>query len=484
MKKLYIRFLLFCMFFLPFACHDDIGVYTDANSLAFSSDTLSFDTVFTTIGSTTAKLMVYNTSKKAVNIDMIKLAGGSSSPFRINVDGAKNSNHQFKDIGMRAKDSLFVFVELHINPNDNNLPVLVQDSIVFNIDGKWNRVLLEAHGQDIEILRGLTILNDTALTAEKPYLVYDSLMVYPNATLSLPAGTKIYYHKDANLVVYGNLLVDGSFDQPVVMRGDRLDKIDYDHPIPYQYVAGQWGGVYLLSPTGQHIIKHLDISSGEVGIYFYNEDKNSNPSLEIHNSKIHNFLVYNLVAINGDLLVANSELSNSGSYTVYLNGGHHAFYHCTIANLFNNSSGRPINRDNTPAVMMMDLNKQLPMETVFKNCVITGTAQTEFAIASKFIDLYKGDFSHNYIKRPKDTILAVYQNIRWDEYRDTLFVRSRYDNKEDTYFDFTPDSVSPLRGLADIDISLLYPIDLHGRSRLEDGEPDAGAYEWYPTIAQ
>jgi hypothetical protein len=232
------------------------------------------------------------------------------------------------------------------------------------------------------------------------------------------------------------------------------------------------------------VLNHIDISSGTVGLYFYNDDKNATPYLEINNSRIHNFLMYNLVAVNGNLLVTNSEITNSGSYTVYLNGGKHDFYHCTIANLFSKSAGSPISRDETPAVMLMDLNKQLPMETVFKNCVITGTAKTEFTIASKFKDLYKGDLQYNYFKREEDSLL-IYQHNRWYHEDDSLvFVRDRYDHKEALYFDFTPDSISPVRGLADPTISEQFPLDLKGRSRLADGEPDAGAHEWYPTTVQ
>lgn len=465
---------------LHMACKDDFDMSLNSNPLHFSKDTLSFDTVFTTIGSATSKFMVYNTANKTVSIESVRLMGGSDSPFRINVDGLKHANHQFYDLHMRAKDSMFVFVEVHIDPNHSSLPVLVQDSVLFTVDGKTNKVLLQAHGQDIEILRAVSLLNDTALSPIKPYLIYDSLVVASHATLTLPAGTKFYFHKDADMYVYGNLVANGTLERPIEMRGDRLDKVDYVDPIPYHYVAGQWGGVYLLSPTGQHSLNYLDMRSGTVGIYFYNEDKNANPSLELHNSKIHNFLVYNLVAVNGDLTVSNSQITNSGSYTVYLNGGNHAFYHCTIANYFNYTAGRPTNRDEAPAVMLMDLNKQQPMESTFKNCIIAGTTQTELAIASKFIDKFKAEFSHSYIQKPKDTVLTIYKDIRWFAFSDTLFVSNRYDNEKNSYFDFIPDSVSPARGLADPIVAFQYPVDLHGKSRLADGQPDAGAYEWYP----
>jgi len=481
----HLLYLLIPLFFISFAaCDHDFQVDSKGGVLQFSKDTLTFDTVFTNIGSATAKILVYNRQNKALNIKEIKLTGGAASAFRINVDGAKSANHLFTDITIRAKDSLYIFIEVKVNPNDVNSPVLVQDSIVFNVEDKHQRILLEAYGQNVNVLRGHVITSNTILNADKPYLIYDSLRVNPDVTLTLPAGAVLYFHHNANLLVYGNLRVDGTFEHPVVMRGDRLDNIMYDKPVPYKYVAGQWGGIYLLSKTGNHVLNNLQMSSGYVGLYFYNEDKNYKPSLEIHNSIIHNFLLYNIVVINGDLFVTNSEISNSGSYTVYLNGGKHVFYHCTIANFFSRGSGRPVNRDNTPAVMLMDLNKALPMESVFKNCIITGTSTNEFALASKFLDLYKGDFQHSYIRKSKPSDLSVFKDIRWYEKNDTVFVRELYDYKAEGYFDFTPDSISPVRGLADPHISILFPIDLKGRSRIADAQPDAGAYEWYPKSAQ
>ena len=45
-------------------------------SLKFDNDTLSFDTIFTTIGSLTKKLMVYNKENKPLKIDYISLKNG------------------------------------------------------------------------------------------------------------------------------------------------------------------------------------------------------------------------------------------------------------------------------------------------------------------------------------------------------------------------------------------------------------------------
>lgn len=482
-KNIYL-FIFVGVFIAGFiACEDEFIADTAGKKmLIFSHDTLTFDTVFTTIGSATSKILVYNKHNKSIKIDHIGLAGGSISSFRINVDGAKSSNNAFNDIVIRAKDSLYIFVELSINPQDVNSPVLVLDSIIFNVGTVHQRVLLEAYGQNMEPLRNLVITSDTILNADKPYLIYGDLRVDSAKTLTLLPGCQLYFHNNANLVVLGNLRAEGTFDAPIVLRGDRLDKANFAPPFPYKYVAGQWGSVYLISKTGHHVLKHVNISSGYVGVYFFNDDVRYRPKLEIANSVIHNFLLYNLVAINGDLVVSNSEISNSGSYTVYLSGGKHSFYHCTIANYFQFNRLHGVSRDTKEAaVMLMDLNRTLPMETVFKNCIVTGTATSEFTLASKYQTKYHADIRNSYIKR--DTVrLPSFKDIRWYQQKDTVLKNTNFDYQTGLYFDFAPDSVSPARGLADPVIAADYPLDLRGRDRMLDGAPDAGAYEWYPTV--
>lgn len=473
--------LLVLVSFAVTSCDDERFSTNPKDKLQFSTDTLTFDTVFTTIGSATSKILVYNRNKSSLNISYIGVAGGKNSSFSINVDGSLNENNQFSDIEIRANDSLYIFVQLNVNPTDSNSPVFIQDSLVFVTNGVNQNIKLHAFGQDMKVLNKKYILNDTVLTSEKPYLVYEYLAIDTAKTLTLRPGCKLYFHNNANLIVYGNLKAEGTAEEPIVMRGDRLDKLKFETPFPYNNVAGQWGGIYLLWNGGKHMMKHVNMNSGYVGIYFSNEDRNTLPSLDISDSRIHNFLLYGLVVQNGNVTVVNTEISNSSSYSVYLNGGKHTFIHSTIANFFNNSNVQPVSRDKKPAVMIMNLNRIAPMETVFRNCIISGSAENEFSLASRFMEQYNGIFDHSYIRKPDSLKSDQFTNIRWSEKNDSVFKSIRYDYEENTYFNFTPDSVSPARGLADKVIASQYPLDLNGNNRMEDGEPDAGAYEWQAT---
>ncbi|MFO7977315.1 MAG: hypothetical protein R6U64_01535, partial [Bacteroidales bacterium] len=86
------RFLL-TAFFLGalssgfFSCREE-GFDTDPGvRLSFSADSVLFDTVFTSLGSSTRALKVYNDHHRRISISSFSLAGGGSSYFRLNVDG-------------------------------------------------------------------------------------------------------------------------------------------------------------------------------------------------------------------------------------------------------------------------------------------------------------------------------------------------------------------------------------------------------------
>jgi hypothetical protein len=472
------------------ACNDENFSTNSKYKISFSTDTLTFDTVFTTLGSATSKIWVFNRNNVALKISHLGIGGGKNSPFRINVDGSVNADNQFSNIEIGAHDSIFIFVALTVNPTNSNSPVFIQDSILFETNGVNQNVKLEAFGQDMIVMRDKYILNDTTLNADKPYLVYGNLAIDTAKTLTLQPGTRIYFHNNANLIIYGNLIAEGTAENPILLRGDRLDKIKFVTPVPYNVVAGQWGGVYLLWNGGNHVLKHVNMNSGYVGLYYVNDNRKVLPNLLINDCRIHNFQLYGLVVQNGNVTVSNSEISNTSSYSVYLNGGKHTFIQSTIANYFN-SSPNTVSRDKKPAVMIMDLNRIAPMETIFRNCVISGSSENEFSLASKFLNEYKGTFDHCYIRKPEASKLPQFTNIHWYERNDTVFKSTNYDAEKGIYFNFALDSVSPARGLADPTlftdpkyINFHLEKDLNGNNRFEDCQPDAGAYEWESTKKQ
>ena len=89
-------------------CSDDHFTTNPNDRLTFSADTVRFDTVFSTVSSSTKRLMLYNKNSKAINIDLIQLKNGDDSGFRINVDGMRGTS--FQTVVIYKKDSMFVFM--------------------------------------------------------------------------------------------------------------------------------------------------------------------------------------------------------------------------------------------------------------------------------------------------------------------------------------------------------------------------------------
>ncbi|HRB41141.1 MAG TPA: hypothetical protein PKX86_10610, partial [Bacteroidia bacterium] len=122
-KNNFFKIFLLLLFVVLIACRKDQLLTDSSAKLNFSEDTVLFDTVFASIGSTTQYLLVYNDHNRPIKISSIKLAGGSSSPFRMNVDGvAANS---LNDVEIRAKDSLWIFIEVTIDPTSDQTPFIV-----------------------------------------------------------------------------------------------------------------------------------------------------------------------------------------------------------------------------------------------------------------------------------------------------------------------------------------------------------------------
>src|SRR3954454_20861475 len=117
-----ILILSFCILF--FACKKESFITSPDAQVTLSADTLKFDTVFTTAGSVTGSFKILNDNDQRLKISSVKLMGGNSSPYKINVDGY--TGPEVNNLEIAANDSMYVFVSVVINQNTNNLPFIVQ----------------------------------------------------------------------------------------------------------------------------------------------------------------------------------------------------------------------------------------------------------------------------------------------------------------------------------------------------------------------
>src|SRR5258708_2329845 len=142
--KILSSLLILSLCILLFACKKESFITSPDAQVTLSADTLKFDTVFTTAGSITGFFKIFNENNQKLRISSVKLMGGNSSAYKINVDGY--TGPEANNLEIAANDSMYVFVSVIINQNTNNLPFIVQDSIKINYNGVDRWVQLEAWG--------------------------------------------------------------------------------------------------------------------------------------------------------------------------------------------------------------------------------------------------------------------------------------------------------------------------------------------------
>ncbi|MFH2142777.1 MAG: hypothetical protein ABIJ97_10160, partial [Bacteroidota bacterium] len=431
-------FIIFLACLLFFSCRKD-QLVEDSNALLnFSTDTIMFDTVFTDIGSVTLQLKVYNPYKQAVNISSISLGKSTSSNFRLNINGF--ASDEARNIVLQANDSLYIFVEVTVNPNLLNNPFVIHDSIIFNINGNRQDVDLVAWGQNANYINGQMISSET-WTSERPYLIYNSIGVDSNSVLTIEAGSKIYFHKNSGLLVWGTLIVNGSFEEPVIIQGDRLES-------DYEDIPGQWGGIRLYSGSGNNSINWTEIKNAIVGIQIGTLDNQPTQNLQLNNCKIMNMNYAGIYALGSVIEVNNCVISDCGFYAVaLLVGGSYTFNHCTVANYWkysNRTTSSVIISNNAQfgeALYVGDLDK-----SEWNNSIIYGTYENEIGIGVDAGAALNYRFHHCMIKLKSDydiSNVSNYYNIYREDSPDFI-------NHNES--DFQLDTLSPAMNKGDINI--------------------------------
>lgn len=474
-------FVAFCFTFwgLLTACSDTVEFTTSTDAkLRLSIDTLHFDTVFTSIGSTTLQFRIYNPNKDAVRTD-ISLGAGDASFFRFNADG--QAARSITGLEILGNDSAYVFVEVNVDPRNSNNPVVINDSMVFVTNGNVQDVNLVAYGQDVHLLDGELIKTQTWI-ADKPYLIYNSIVVDSAETLNINKGVTIYLHDNSSIYVDGSLKVSGTKEAPVTFRGDRLDDWYHDSPGQWGYInkdGYMFGGIHLSTKSHDNVINGAIIKDGIKGIqidYFADSGK---PKLILSNSVIENMSLAGIYAQTTNLLVYNTVISNCGYYAVALiYGGNYEFYHTTIGNYYPANFGLR----QTPSVIFNNYyydKDKVPhvfgFSARFGNCIIHGNYENELAF-DKF-DTQEVSFGflfdHCLLKVPSDFNLSdtnIYKSIT-QKGDSGLFVNT-------STRDFHLDSLSIAKNKGSKFYNQYFPLDLDGISRDADEAPDLGAYEY------
>lgn len=456
-----------------FSCEEEGYMSSSDVQLQFSKDTITFDTIFTTIGSTTRRFTVQNPYDENVLVSRIRLAGGEFSNFRLNVNGMVGN--ELYEVEIPARDSIYIFVEVTIDPNGQNLPMVVQDSIEFTTNSNLQDVKLIAYGQDFKLIKA-QVLKTQTWTAEKPYLVYDYAYVDSTSVLTIEPGTKIYFHKDAGLYVKGTVIADGDYQNPIMLRADRLEA-------SYEDLPDQWNGVVLYSGSHDNVLDFVTIKNANIGLQVGTIENEGYASLTLTNSTIENMAYAGLFAMKSKIYAYNDVIANCGFYAAaLLVGGEYEFYHSTIANYWGNYGSKA---RTTPSLVLSNVlvvdgsngsvsyNGDLKKAT-FGNSIIYGNTNNELELGNNGENAFNFLFDHCIIQIP-DTV----NTSNKDHYKE-VWKGSEYDPRfVDPYdkFNYQLDTLSAAIDLGKPDYAKLFPVDIQNKNRTGDKGPDLGAYE-------
>ena len=477
MTRLIFNLLIFSM--IIFSCKKE-NLETNQNiKLHFSDDTITFDTIFASIGSITKTLTVYNHNDFDITTN-VNLKGVSAANFRINIDGAPGNNQ--RDILIPANDSIFVFLEVTIDPSNNNTPYILSDSLVFTTGNSIQDVNLVAWGQDAYFHTANTfgnIINGTDTTRfyyhlldcsvpwenDKPHVIYGYAVIDPQNTLIINEGCQVYMHKNSGILVGnpfkeetgGTLKVNGVLGNEVVFQGDRLDNW-------YKDIPGQWDRIWFTPGSIDNEINYAVIKNGNIGLHA-DTVYNNKPTLKVNNTIIKNMSGIGILGQGADIEVTNTVVSECGQFMVACNiGGNYNFTHCTFANYWN------YNRRNTPSILLNNYYEGADgniyirnLESAnFVNCIIDGALSSEISYQNNKSGVFNYSFDHCLLKIDPtiDTENSNYINILKN-------ISPEFSNEND----FNLSEISPAINFGrESSITL----DILGNIRIE---PDLGCFE-------
>jgi len=479
------------LFALLSYCSKERFTTDPADKLSFSTDTLRFDTVFTELGSATRILKVYNPHDQSIRIGRIFLEKGAQSRFNLNIDGISGDDQ--RDIEIAPNDSLYVFAEVTINPDEppGASPFILDEQLLFETNGNRQAVVLEAWGQNAVYLPSRFGANE--LTGygcnggewvwddPRPYVLY-GVVIIDDCTVRIPAGARVYVHgglakevTDSAVIRYndgillftgaGKLLVEGTQDQPIIFEGDRIEP-EFDE------IPGQWTGIWLQAGTSGHRIEHCIVRNSIIGIRV-----DSAADLTLKNTQIYNTANSGLIGVHAKIQAENCLFYRNSGYSIQLEyGGEYDFSYCTAASY--GVDGEALRLGNALCLDAACQNYAANLlKARFTNCIILGGRADQIALFDRIGDGQLMDYRFEHcITRVRDLIKPTASPEFLDRCQPCLFAESN-----DTVFIDPNKNLYRLDTLASLANKFARPLpgilrDLDGKLR-DLSAPDAGCYE-------
>lgn len=419
LKKYLYFFIPLVVVFLN-SCRKDFDFEpAQINQLSFSADTIFLDTVFNNIQSSTRVLTVFNNSDNDIRIPNVGLRRGIDSKYQLNVDGLPNtqspqtpeSGKLFTDVEILANDSIFVFIEATVDPlvdeldeNQNYLDEILFRTATNEIDVQLLTQVIDAEfsfteesepprrfeteqrdeNGDFIIIRGYDLTDDELeITRDKARVIFGNAVVPTGKTLTIGSGSRIYFNRDASLIVEdgATLTILGEVSpvsetnpliNQVVIESNQLDE-DFDN------LAGQWGFIWIRQGASASINNTI-IKNATTGILVEGTADQTTANLELNNVQIYNSQTVGIQASTSIITANNLVINQSGRACINIeNGGTYNFTHTTLSSTF-----RFGGVSQTAVVFNNNITDEnnSAITANFTNSIITGNRRDEITIAA------------------------------------------------------------------------------------------------------
>lgn len=323
--------------------------------LAFSVDTVKFDSLFVNFQSPSERLSVYNRTNRDMQINRIWLESAGDSEYELVVDGIRSND--VSDLVIAEGDSLRIFVTLTSELRDN----FSEEFIAFQVGDEIQRILIRAFVLDAYFFQarlnvdsltisGFSFTRDTILTSEKPIIFDGPIVIRQGVRVSIEPGTEIFFtpHKvelpqgngTSTFVFFSTLLVNGTLravgapDMPITFQGTRLDEDFAENP-------AQWRGIVFSQTSSDNFLQHALIKNGLFGVEVDSISNGRRPRLTMRYTEIRNMAAFGVIGRGFSnqglgsqpaLLMENSIVQNCGRTLAIEGGGNFELYNCTFDN--------------------------------------------------------------------------------------------------------------------------------------------------------
>lgn len=453
--------LAISLLLILFSCKKDSFITSADARVTISADTLKYDTVFVTAGSTYRSFTIINDNNQKLRLSSVKLMGGAASAYKINVDGTAGT--QFSDLEIEPNDSLYVFAQVNVNPNAASLPFILRDSIEISYNGKTRLVQLEAWGQNAHFFRDKVVAANETWNNDLPYVILGSLGINANTTLTINKGCRIYVHADAPIVVDGSLVVNGLKDtvDRVYFRGDRMDD-------PYKDYPASWPGIFFQAGSKDNVLTYAVIKNAFQAIGILDPSPNANPKLTLNECVIDNAYDAGIVSLNSSIRARNCLISNCGKNLLLAKGGDYQFTHCTVVTYANRFIDH---KDPVLTLSNFANSSSANLTATFRNCIFwgeNGLVNDEVVVLKNGTTTFNVNFDYNLWK-----VQTPPANITSNQIINNQAPQFDSISTSTNYYDFRLKTGSPAINKG---VNAGVATDLDGKPRAV-GLPDLGCFE-------